>query len=340
MPSYSCKLHFASALVNKSTSIDIASSKAVHSLVNSIMLVNINKGNAGERVQIPALPGIKQPQQIAICPRMQQSSVMLSKVLIKDHLHKEQIIDLAKEIHTGEPKHLRQGKNIRNYLIQAKTMFEVSLENRSASTVPARPQSKSSPFGATMPKVTFVQSIKGSKLYSEAVFPPKLGPTNIPVAPKLKEDWQTVQWKKATHQGTKSTMVSGIMPVTHQIPHAMLLSVNDKALTRHFFGILELVPGTEELLANNLLKHAHWSLNRDILHATFASPIDDNLRAMMHHAFRKFFNVSDDSEPTFIEHPTISSIKWASVPCFNADNKEISEHQLADQILQDRKSVV
>ena len=128
-------------------------------------------------------------------------------------------------------------------------------------------------------------------------------------------------------------MVSGIIPVMHQIPCNLLMSVNDEALTRHFLGILELVPGAEALLVNNPLKRAHWSLNRDILHCTFSSPIDDNLRAMTHHAFRKFFNVSDDSEPVFIECPTISSIKWASVPCYDADNKEISEHQLADQIL-------
>ena len=111
------------------------------------------------------------------------------------------------------------------------------------------------------------------------------------------------------------------------------MSVNDEVLTRHFLGILELVPGADALLLNNPLKHTHWSLNRDILHCTFTSPIDNNLHAMMHHAFRKFFNVSDDSEPVFIECPTISSIKWASVPCYDADNKEISERQLADQIL-------
>ena len=54
---------------------------------------------------------------------------------------------------------------------------------------------------------------------------------------------------------------------------------------------------------------------------------------MTHHAFRKFFNVSDDPEPIFIERPTISSIKWASVPCYDVDNREITEKQLADQIL-------
>ena len=96
-------------------------------------------------------------------------------------------------------------------------------------------------------------------------------------------------------------MVSSIIPVTHQIPRALLMSVNEEALTRHFLGILETVPGAEALLTNNPLKRANWSLNRDILHATFTSPIDDALRTMTHHAFRKFFNVSDDTEPTFIE---------------------------------------
>ena len=54
---------------------------------------------------------------------------------------------------------------------------------------------------------------------------------------------------------------------------------------------------------------------------------------MTHHAFHNFFNVSDNSATAFIEWPTISSIKWAHVPCFDADNKEISECQLANQIL-------
>ena len=112
-----------------------------------------------------------------------------------------------------------------------------------------------------------------------------------------------------------------------------MLSTSDAKLSAHFLGILELIPGVDALLANNQLKRAHWSLNRDILHATFALPIDDNLCAAAHHAFHNFFNVSDDSEPRFIERPTISSVKWAHVPCFDTDNNEISEKQLADQIL-------
>ena len=120
-------------------------------------------------------------------------------------------------------------------------------------------------------------------------------------------------------------MVSAIIPVTHQIPRAMLMSVNEEALRHHFLGILELVPGAEELLINNPLKRAHWSLNRDIFHVTFVSPINDSLHAMTHHAICKFFNVTDDTVPSFIERPTISSIKWASVPCYDADNKEITK---------------
>ena len=113
----------------------------------------------------------------------------------------------------------------------------------------------------------------------------------------------------------------------------MLLLTNEEALTRHFTGILEMVPGAEALLANNVLKCTHWSLNRDVFHMSFMLPLNNNLCAMAHHAFHKFFNVSDDTAPTFIEQPTISSIKWAHVPCFDMDNKEISERQLANQIL-------
>ena len=123
---------------------------------------------------------------------------MLSKVSIKDHPHKEQIIDLAKEIHAGEPKHLQKGKNAHDYLLQAKTMFETSQVQRPHPMAPSRPQLKSAPFGNNKPKVSFVQTVKEGKQRGAPVFPPKLGPTNIPVMPKPKDDWQTVQRKKAT----------------------------------------------------------------------------------------------------------------------------------------------
>ena len=84
---------------------------------------------------------------------------------------------------------------------------------------------------------------------------------------------------------------------------------------------------------HNALRHAHWSLSRDVLHVSFARPLDDNLHAITHHTFRKFFNVSDDSIPTFIERPTISSVKWVHVPCFGVDNNEITKCQPANQIL-------
>ena len=212
-------------------------------------------------------------------------------------------------------------------------MFEASHAGSATSVRPSRPQPTGKPFGSDMPKVTFAQTVKAGKQCGMAVFPPKMPPTQIPVTPKPRDSWQMVQRKKVTRPGTKMTMVSGIIPVSHQIPCALLMSVNKEALMRHFLGILETVPGAEELLKNNPLKQANWSLNRDILHTTFASPLDDNLRAMAHHAFRKFFNVSDDREPMFIERPTVSSVKWSSVPSYDADNKEITEKQLADQIL-------
>ena len=99
------------AMANNATSVDIVTSKSIHSLVNSITLVNVNKAATGKRVPVAILPRIKPPQQVAICPKSGQMLVMLSKVSIKDHPHREQIIELAKEIHAGEPHHLRQGKN-------------------------------------------------------------------------------------------------------------------------------------------------------------------------------------------------------------------------------------
>ena len=159
-------------------------------------------------------------------------------------------------------------------------MFDATNSHSSVTTQPQRPQPKAQPMGTGAPKVTFAHAVKTGTQRGTAVFPPKMPPTQIPVTLKPKSEWQTVQRKKATHPGTKSTMVSSIIPVTHQIPHALLMSVNDKALTRHFLGLLEMVPGVEELLKNNPLKRANWSLNRDILHITFSLPIDDSLCAM------------------------------------------------------------
>ena len=143
---------------------------------------------------------------------------MLSKVSIKDHLHHEAIVDLAKEIHAGEPKHLRKGKNARDYLMQAKAMFEATQSSTSSSSHPTRPKAKTLILTGDKPKVTFTQTVKAGCTRGTAIFPPKLPPTHIPVDPKPKESWQTVQRKKATCQGTKTTMVSGIIPAMHQIP--------------------------------------------------------------------------------------------------------------------------
>ena len=186
------------AMANNASSVDIATSKAVHSLVNSITLVNVNKAQGSNKIPVPTLPGIRPPQKVAIRSRVDKSSVMLSKVSIKDHPHHEEIIDLTKEIHAGEPKHLRQGKNTHDYLKQAKSMFEASQASAAVSAGPSRPQPKSNPLRSSKHKVSFAQMVKDGKQRGAMVFPPKLGPTNIPVMPRPKNDWQMVQHKKAT----------------------------------------------------------------------------------------------------------------------------------------------
>ena len=144
------------------------------------------------------LPGIRPPHQVALRPRAEQNKVMLSKISIKDHPHREEIVELAKEIHAGKPKHLRKTKNAQDYIIQAKTMFEASQSGGSGTALPQCPQPKSQPLGAGPPKVTFAQTVKQGKQRGGAVFPPKLPPTQIPVEPKPKSDWQTVKRKQAT----------------------------------------------------------------------------------------------------------------------------------------------
>ena len=125
-----------SAMANNANSIDLPTSKSIHSLVNSITIVNVNKTASHDKVPVPNLPGIRPPSQVAIRPRANQDSVMLSKVSIKDHPHWEQIVDLAKEIHAGEPKHLRKGKNARDYLLQAKAMFDASQSSAASGAGP------------------------------------------------------------------------------------------------------------------------------------------------------------------------------------------------------------
>ena len=205
------------AMANDATSLDIATSKAIHSLVNSIMMVNVAKTNMGEHIPVPALPGIQPPQQVSIHPKSGQTMIMLSKVSIKDHPHREKIVELVKELHAGKPRHLRQGKNAHDYLMQAKTVFESASSALADSTGPSRPQASKDVVGNTN-KVSFTQMVKEGKQHGTAIFLPKLGPTNIPVAPCPKEDWQTVQHKKATQQGTKTNMVSAVVPIMHQIP--------------------------------------------------------------------------------------------------------------------------
>lgn len=184
------------AMANNATSVNMGTSKAIHLLINSITLVNISKMNTGKTVPVPMLPGILPPQQIMIWPKTNTLMVMLSKVSMKDHPHREQIVNLTKEIHAGEPKHLQQGKNARDYLMQAKAMFESVGSTHLSAAPPSHPQANPGIMGNTKTKVSFAQMVKEGKQQGTPVFLPKLGPMNIPVTPRPKEDWQTIQRKR------------------------------------------------------------------------------------------------------------------------------------------------
>ena len=106
----------------------------------------------------------------------------------------------------------------------------------------------------------------------------------IPVDPKPKNGWKEVQRKKATCQGTKSTMVSCRVPATNQIPHDIIRETNTSKVTTYFRGILEMVSGTQALLQNNDIKIANWSVDREFFNVTFTYPIDMNLWFMTHKA--------------------------------------------------------
>ena len=91
------------ALANNAMSLDLATGKNIHSLVNSITIVNVAKSKSDECVPVLLLPGIKPPQQVTLRPKGGQTKVMLSKVSIKDHPHHDEIVALAKELHAGKP---------------------------------------------------------------------------------------------------------------------------------------------------------------------------------------------------------------------------------------------
>ena len=148
------------AMANNTNSIDLPTSKAIHVLVNSITVVNVNKDASKEKVPVPTLPGIRPPSQVAIQARANASSVMLSKVSIKDHPHHEQIVELAKELHAGEPKHLCKGKNTRDYLLQAKAVFEATQPSVSHGATSGQTGLGSSTTPGAKPKATFAQTVK------------------------------------------------------------------------------------------------------------------------------------------------------------------------------------
>ena len=120
---------------------------------------------------------------------------MLSKISIKDHPHHDQIVALAKELHAGEPRCLRQGKNASDYLLQVKSVFEVTSPSHLEAAVPEHPQAKQNAMGEApkVPKVSFAQTVKAGKQRGLQVFPPKLGPTGIPAPQWPKDDWKMVQ---------------------------------------------------------------------------------------------------------------------------------------------------
>ena len=95
---------------------------------------------------------------------------MLSKVSIKDHLQCEQIVELAKEIHAGEPKHLHQGKNARDYLMEAKTMFEASQASRPTTKPPTQPQPYNAATSASRTMASFSQVVKEGKRSPHSVY--------------------------------------------------------------------------------------------------------------------------------------------------------------------------
>ena len=316
------------ALANNSSSIDMTTSKIIHSLTNSITVVNVNRNVTQDKIPVPIIPGILPPRNVVIKSKEAPKSTMVSKTSIKNHPQKEEIVKLAQSLLEADPVHISKAKHARDYLTQARQLLESGNAPITRVTTPRS--------FANVASNTARNTSKGNtatRSQEKQVFPPKMPPTGIPVSKPNKQEWQKIQRKKATRQGTKASEVTARVPITHQIPRHIMLLTDENKLKEHFAGVLGSVSGVEALLQNNALKSTKWSLNREFITATYHSPIDSNLRLMTHEAFVRFFNVTDDTVPHFVERPTTSSVKWASVPCFNADNVEITEKELGEQIL-------
>ena len=111
---------------------------------------------------------------------------MLSKVSIKDHPHCKQIVDLAKEIHAGEPKHLCQGKNAHDYLMQAKVMFELSQSAHAPLCHHPGPLRNLASWAALMLKSHSPKLLKRANKGAPLCSPPSLAPPTFQLRPSLK----------------------------------------------------------------------------------------------------------------------------------------------------------
>ena len=274
--------------------------------------------------EAPSGLGIAPQQNVLIKPR---PAVLLSQASIKDHPQKQRIISLAKTLYDSDSPKTHAIHSGKDYLRQALKMVDVpDITNRPCHSVSfTNAQGHTSTFPASTQDL--FRNTGGSQASSRSFAQVTKDAANSETG------WTKVARKpkpKATIQGTKINVVTAAVPDGFRVPYPSL-GINGPEFMEHIRDALRAHPGVLPLLANNTFSRAIWSNNHKRVEVSFQFPPDQQLKLATHTVLASFLGAPIDAMK-FIDHPTVSSIKWLAVPHLDANGQIVSEDSLRAQI--------
>ena len=254
-------------------------------------------------------------------PSTESNPIAETKVSIKDHPQRELIVALAKAIHASDTKKHRKGVNAREYLLQALHMFEDPTSEITfalRTPPPVVPDIAVAPVAPLPDKLTHAEVLKRPAKSAVAVTPAALKITP-----------NTWGLASATHKGTKPSRVYSKIPDTctrDLLPYRLNTVLLQKDIEE---SIVATTGGP--LLDHIKLQCAYWSTNGQFIILQFRSPLNDSDHNIFEKVFSHFYE-QDVSIKDFIRKNITSSVKWTSVPRFDANHEPISRQRLLEQV--------
>ena len=248
-----------------------------------------------------------------------------AKVSIKHHPQRETIIAIAKALYVLEDERLRDGKTARDYLMTAKGLVEsTTIEVRlhiAPLTTPVAPDALSSAVHPVAPlpdKPTHAEvpniPVKPAVIPTTAISVP-LVTASIP--------------HSAIHKGTKPTRIYSKVPhscTRDLLPFRLNFNLLKSAIEN---SILAVTGGP--LPDHTKLLRTYWSSNGQFIILQFRTPLNDDDHMMFHKVFSHFYD-QEVSINDFIRKNITSSVKWTSIPRFNAQHEPVSCETLMEHL--------